>query len=73
MQPIYVFIFVGPVLSCRYLALVSIMREESFDKAGLVEYNITLVKQAIGELLEAKKRAAAPKAARSQAVPIKGK
>jgi Ras-related GTP-binding protein C/D len=57
----------------KYLALVCIMREESFDKAGLVEYNIACFKSAIGELLEAKKRAAAPKATRSQAVPIKGK
>lgn len=58
----------------KYLALVSIMREESFDKAGLVEYNIACFKHAIGELFEAKKRASAPKAAKtSQPQPIKGK
>lgn len=47
------------------------MREESFSKAGLVEYNINCFKQAMGELFEAKKRAARITAPKSAPKPIK--
>eukprot|EP00455_Lapot_gusevi_P054444 TRINITY_DN872_c0_g1_i1.p1 TRINITY_DN872_c0_g1~~TRINITY_DN872_c0_g1_i1.p1 ORF type:complete len:388 (-),score=127.67 TRINITY_DN872_c0_g1_i1:21-1130(-) len=41
----------------KYLALVCLMREDSFNKAGLVEYNINCFKQAISELFDARRRA----------------
>jgi len=38
----------------RYLALVCLMRSDSFSKAGLVEYNFTQFKSAIAALIEHK-------------------
>jgi len=38
----------------KYLALVCLMRQDSFSKAGLVEYNFMCFKKAIAQLFEAK-------------------
>lgn len=40
----------------KYLALVCLMRNDSFTKQGLVEYNFACFKKAISELLEAKNK-----------------
>ena len=55
----------------KFLALVCLMREESYAKSGLVEYNIACFKQAISELFEAKRLAALPKGNKSAPKPIK--
>lgn len=55
----------------KLLALVCLMREDSFNKSGLVEFNITCFKQAITELFEARRMANQPKAAKSAPKPIK--
>eukprot|EP01027_Heterolobosea_sp_BB2_P005873 GEZU01008932.1.p1 GENE.GEZU01008932.1~~GEZU01008932.1.p1 ORF type:complete len:331 (-),score=116.80 GEZU01008932.1:130-1122(-) len=36
----------------RYLALVCLIREDNFDKIGLINYNFVCFKQAIGEVFE---------------------
>ena len=38
----------------RYLALVCLMREDSWKKGGLVEYNFAQLKEAIGKVLDVK-------------------
>ncbi len=38
----------------RYLALVCLMRSDSFTRSGLVEYNFACFKKAIAQLFEAK-------------------
>jgi len=40
----------------KYLALVCMMRAESFAKAGLLEYNFTCFKHAIAQLFEVKQK-----------------
>lgn len=36
----------------RYLALLCIMRKESFDKRGLVDYNIQVFQRALEKVFE---------------------
>ena len=38
----------------KYLALVCILREENFDKQGLIDYNFQCFKQAIEEIFSTK-------------------
>jgi Ras-related GTP-binding protein C/D len=38
----------------RYLALVCLVREEHFEKQGLIDYNFSCFKQAIGDVFNAK-------------------
>lgn len=45
----------------KYLALVCLMRNDSFTKQGLVEYNFACFKQAIADLFQAKTRFKAEK------------
>lgn len=40
----------------KYLALVCLMRSESFQQSGLVEYNFTCFKEAIAQLFEVKNK-----------------
>jgi len=40
----------------RYLALVCLMRNDQYNKAGVVEYNFAQFKRAIAQLLEAKQK-----------------
>lgn len=40
----------------KYLALVCLMRSESFQQSGLVEYNFTCFKNAIAQLFEVKNK-----------------
>ena len=35
---------------CRYLALVALLREEDFDKHGLIDYNFSCFRKAIAEV-----------------------
>lgn len=46
----------------KYLALVCLMRNDSYTKQGLVEYNFACFKKAISELLEAKNKMSKPPA-----------
>lgn len=39
----------------RYLALVALIREESFDKHGLIDYNFSCFRKAISEVFVAAK------------------
>ncbi|XP_065830023.1 ras-related GTP-binding protein C-like isoform X2 [Oscarella lobularis] len=41
----------------RYLALICLMREESFEKQGLIDYNFHCFRQAIQEVFEIRRRA----------------
>eukprot|EP00475_Leptophrys_vorax_P014927 TRINITY_DN2118_c0_g1_i1.p1 TRINITY_DN2118_c0_g1~~TRINITY_DN2118_c0_g1_i1.p1 ORF type:complete len:321 (-),score=108.84 TRINITY_DN2118_c0_g1_i1:61-1023(-) len=45
----------------KYLALVCMMKEQSFAKEGLVEHNIKCFKQALDELFNVKKKSSAPR------------
>jgi Ras-related GTP-binding protein C/D len=38
----------------RYLALVCLMRADNLERQGLVEYNVSCFKRAIGEVFEAR-------------------
>lgn len=40
----------------RYLALVCLLRQESFDKLGLIEYNFSCFKDAVSQVFSAQKR-----------------
>ena len=42
----------GSLRSFRFLALVCLIREESFDKQGLIDYNFHCFRQAIQEVDE---------------------
>jgi hypothetical protein len=43
----------------RYLALVCLMREDSWKRGGLIDYNFKQLKDAIGKVLEVKEGAGA--------------
>ena len=47
----------------RYLALVCLMREDSWRRGGLVEYNFAQLKEAIGKVLDLKDSQQQPQAA----------
>ena len=38
------------LLVCRFLALVCLLREEVFDRQGLIEYNFHCFREAIQEV-----------------------
>ena len=56
----------------RYLALVCLMREDSWKKGGLVEYNFTQLKEAISRVLEVKDTAASAAHSRGGAAAAAG-
>ena len=45
----------------RFLALVCLLREDNFEKHGLIDYNFECFKQAIGEVFEARTKAPSAK------------
>lgn len=46
----------------RHLALICILREDSFDKQGLIDYNFGCFRKAIQQVFDIKKQAAAARA-----------
>jgi Ras-related GTP-binding protein C/D len=36
--------------TCRYLALICLMRKENIEKQGLVEFNIQVFQEALGKV-----------------------
>jgi len=52
----------------RFLALVCILREENFDKQGLIDYNFNCFREAIQEVFETTKSGAASSARQKQPI-----
>ena len=63
---IYTFI---PHQTTSYLALVGLMREENFNKKGLIDYNIDCLKQSLQALYTPASRAASRAGGRDSASP----
>jgi len=54
----------------KFLALVCLVREEHFEKHGLIDYNFECFKSAITEVFEVRNKLAAARAAKSSALAL---
>lgn len=45
------------LISLRFLALVCLMKEESYRNSGLIDYNVSILKKAIASFIDAKEKA----------------